>query len=257
MIRGYEKLDLSGRVMIVTGGTGGLGRETAKLCAARGASVVIADLDKSAGATLVAEINERGGNAAFVRTDVTSEDDVRAMVAFALSTFGGLNAAFNNAGIDNGHRTVVESSLADWQRNIDVNLTGIFLCLKYEIKHMLRHGGGAIVNTSSTAGATGCANAAAYCSAKHGVVGLTRATAIDYAAKAIRVNAVLPGGIETPMLKTALDDPALREMVARGHPMGRIGQPPEIAETVAWLVSDAASFVTGACVTVDGGFTTW
>jgi NAD(P)-dependent dehydrogenase (short-subunit alcohol dehydrogenase family) len=133
----------------------------------------------------------------------------------------------------------------------------MFLSLKHEIGYMLKNGGGAIVNTSSSAGAAGCANAAAYVSAKHGVVGLTRATAIDYATKGIRINTVLPGAIETPMLQHALNDQALREMVARGHPMGRVGQAPEIAETVAWLLSDAASFVTGASIAVDGGFTTW
>ncbi len=255
MAAGYERLSLDGRVMIVTGGASGLGRATGTLCAARGASVVLADLDEKAGAAVVEEIAGAGGKAAFVRTDVTSESDVEAMVAFALSTFGGLHAAFNNAGIDNGHKPVGDLPLNEWQRNIDVNLTGIFLCLKHEVEHMRRHGGGAIVTTSSTAGGVGIANAASYVSAKHGVVGVTRATALDYASAGIRVNTILPGGIETPMLEGALKDPGVRALVEREHPLGRAGKPYEIAETVAFLVSDAASFITGACIMVDGGFT--
>ncbi|WP_206046950.1 SDR family NAD(P)-dependent oxidoreductase [Mangrovimicrobium sediminis] len=253
----YAQLDLGGRTLLVTGGTGGLGSATARLCASRGAQVVIADLDADAGTALAKDIRADGGEAAFVRTDVTDEAQVKAMVAFAVDTFGGLHGAFNNAGIDNGHKTILEADLAHWQQNLAVNLTGVFLCLKYEIEHMIATGtSGAIVNTSSTAGAVGCANAVAYISAKHGVVGLTRSTAVDYSAKGIRVNAVLPGAVNTPMLEGALEDKAFAEMVARSHPIGRVGQAPEVAETVAWLLSDAAAFVTGACVSVDGGFTT-
>ncbi|MFV8817978.1 SDR family NAD(P)-dependent oxidoreductase [Haliea sp. E17] len=253
----YAKLDLTGRVFTITGGTGGLGKATAQLCAARGASVVLADLDAAAGEALVAAIRASGGKAAFIRTDVTREEDVMAMVDFAVDSFGGLHGAFNNAGIDNGHKTVTEASLADWQQNIGVNLTGVFLCLKYQIACLLERGiQGSIVNTSSTAGAVGMANAVAYIAAKHGVAGLTRSTAVDYSAQGIRVNAVLPGAIHTPMLENALQDQALAQMIARSHPIGRIGEAPEVAETVAWLLSDAASYVTGALLPVDGGFTT-
>ncbi len=256
MTAGYEKLDLAGRAIVITGGTGGLGAATARLCAARGASVVIADLDAGPGEEIAAGIRAAGGRAAFIRTDVTCEADVIAMVDFCCATFGGLHGAFNNAGIDNGHMTVTEASLEHWQQNIAVNLTGVFLCLKYEITRMLESGtAGAIVNTASTAGAVGMANAVAYIAAKHGVTGLTRSTAADYSARGIRVNAVLPGAIHTPMLETALQDEALAQMIARSHPIGRIGQAPEVAETVAWLLSDAASYITGACLPVDGGFT--
>jgi 2,5-dichloro-2,5-cyclohexadiene-1,4-diol dehydrogenase 1 len=253
----YERLGLKDRVIVVTGGSGGIGGATARLIAARGACVVVADRNVEGGRRVVADIESQGGAADFIRTDVSNEDDAFAMVQFAVSRFGGLHGAFNNAGIDNGHRAVADVPAAEWRQNVDVNLTGTFLCMKHEIQHMLAHGGGAIVNTSSTAGAVGCGNAAAYVSAKHGVVGLTRAGAIDYSARAIRVNAVLPGAVETPMLEEALSDPGVRALVEQGHPIGRAGKADEIAEAVAWLLSDAASYVTGATIMVDGGYTTW
>jgi 2,5-dichloro-2,5-cyclohexadiene-1,4-diol dehydrogenase 1 len=253
----YQRLGLTGRVIAVTGGSGGIGGATARLIAARGASVVVADRDIEGGRRVVAEIEGQGGAADFIRTDVSNEDEAQAMVQFAVRRFGGLHGAFNNAGIDNGHRAVADLPAAEWRQNVDVNLTGIFLCMKHEIQHMLAHGGGAIVNTSSTAGAVGCGNAAAYVSAKHGVVGLTRSGAIDYSARGIRVNAVLPGAVETPMLEKALSDPGVRALVEQGHPIGRAGKADEIAEAVAWLLSAAASYVTGATIMVDGGFTAW
>lgn len=253
----YDRLSLAGRVVAITGGTGGIGSATARLCAARGAAVVVADLDGEAGEALAAAIRKEGGEAAFVRTDVGQEADAEAMVAFAVATFGGLHAAFNNAGIDTGHLGVAETPLAQWQRNLATNLTGTFLCLKHEIAHMLAHGGGAIVNTASTSGAIATVTSADYTAAKHGVVGVTRSAAVDYSARGVRVNAILPGGIATPMLMGALvgNDP-LRRIVEQRHPIGRIGEPHEVAETAAFLLSDAASFITGACIMVDGGFTT-
>ena len=254
----YERLSLAGKTVLITGATGGLGSATSRLCAARGASVVLADLNDSAGEELVASIKGPGGRAAFIRTDVSREDEVKAMVDFAVATFGGVHAAFNNAGVDTGHNGVVDLPLAQWQRNLAVNLTGMFLCMKHEIVHMLAHGGGAIVNTSSVAGVVGVATSADYVSAKHGVVGVSRAAAVDYSAKGVRVNVVLPGAIETPMFLNALKDhPTLRQIVDSAHPIGRIGQPSEIAEAVAWLLSDAASFVTGASIAIDGGYTAW
>jgi 2,5-dichloro-2,5-cyclohexadiene-1,4-diol dehydrogenase 1 len=252
----YARVSLQGRVIIITGATGGIGSATARLTAARGACVVLADTNEAAGAELAAAIQGGGGRAAFIRTDVSCEDDVKAMVGAALSTFGALHAAFNNAGIDTGHHGVADQELTQWQRNLAVNLTGIFLCMKHEVAHMLTSSGGSIVNTSSTAGAVGVGTSADYVSSKHGVVGLTRSAAVDYSGKGIRVNAILPGAIETPMFLSALQGhPTLRQIVEEGHPIGRIGQPTEIAETVAWLLSDAASYITGASIMIDGGFT--
>lgn len=252
----FDRLSLADRVVLITGATGGIGSETARLCAARGAAVVLADLNEEAGEALVAEIRSAGGEGAFVRTDVSREDEVAGMIAFAVKTFGGLHGAFNNAGINAGNALINDMALDHWQRCLAVNLSSVFLSMKHEIAHMLAHGGGAIVNTSSAAGAVGMPYSADYVSAKHGVVGATRAAAAEASGQGIRVNAILPGAIETPMFTQALGtNPDLRRITEAGHPIGRIGTPQEIAELAAFLLSDAAGFITGAAIAVDGGFT--
>lgn len=252
----FDKVGLTGKVLTITGGARGIGRASALLCASRGASVVIADLNEAQGAELVAEIKSAGGNAAFKRTDVTNEDDVQAMIDFAVSTFGGLNAAFNNAGTVTDNAPVTDFALETWQKGITINLTGVFLCVKHQLRYMLENGGGAILNTSSVSGVVGFPMQVDYVASKHGVVGVTRAAAAEVSGKGIRVNAIVPGATATPLFLEAVQaHEGLREMIEAGHPIGRVGQPEEIAEAAAWLLSDAASFVTGACINVDGGYT--
>ena len=245
---------MQGKVVICTGGASGMGRATAALLASRGASVVIADIHEGQGGQVVDAIRVAGGQASFVRADVSSEDDVRGMVAHAVETYGRLDGAFNNAGIGPGACHLHKLDLTAWQRTIAINLTGIFLCLKHEIAAMLQTGGGAIVNMSSAAGLRGNAMFAEYVSSKHGVIGLTRAAALEYGPHNIRVNALAPGSIRTPMLEKALDMSLLSITPAR-YPMGRVGEAGEVAEAAAWLLSDAASYITGACLPVDGGST--
>lgn len=251
----YSKLDLDRRVIVVTGGGGGLGLAAARLLARRGAALVIADIDEESGEDAVRSISDIGGRAAFVRTDVAVEEDARAMVEFAVATFGGLHGAFNNAGIVGPVVPLAEVPADEWRRALDINLNGVFHCLKHELAYMGDHGGGAIVNTSSAAGAVGVPLSAAYASSKHGVVGLTRCAALDYAQLGIRVNAVLPGSFMSPLLERVFEDAEIRTRIEGGHPMGRVGDVSEIAETVAWLLSDASSFMTGACINHDGGYT--
>lgn len=237
-----------GKVAIVTGAGSGIGRGSAVAFAAAGAAVVVADVSDEGGAACVAEITAAGGRAIFVRADMRSSSDVAAMVDAAVDTYGRLDFAHNNAGIDVPHQPLAEVDEDDWDAILDVDLKGVWRCMKAEIPVMLRTGGGAIVNTSSMAGVIGVAGAAAYCSAKHGVVGLTKVAAIDYAAQNIRVNVLTPGLVRTPLITHVLGD-AVDDVVA-SRPTGRIPDPSDVANAVVWLCSPGAAYVTGQALQI-------
>ncbi len=247
-------LDFTDKVVLVTGGATGIGRATSLAFARQGATVVIGDVDERAAET-VRLIEEAGGTGLFVHTDVTVAAEVERLVKTAVDTFGGLHVAFNNAGVLPPTGPLLEQSEADWDKTIDVDLKGVFLALKYEIAHMVTAGGGAIVNTASVAGLIADPGMSPYVAAKHGVVGLTKAAALDYASAGIRVNALAPGLVETQMTKGWLDDPDMRDVVVAGSQLGRPAQPEEITGMVLYLTSDLASFATGGVYVVDGGQT--
>jgi len=246
---------LEDKVGLVTGGASGIGRATAMAFAREGAKVVLADLVVDAGEEVVRLINEAGGEAIFVKCDVSKTAEVEAMINKAVETYGRLDYAFNNAGIGGDIAPVAECTEENWDHVIAVNLKGVWLCLKYEIRQMLKQGPGAIVNMSSVSGLVGDPDHPAYGASKHGVSGLTKAAALEYARAGIRVNAVCPAAIRTPMIDRTLQaQPELSwQSLASGHPMGRIGEPEEVAEAVLWLCSDAASFITGHLLVLDGG----
>ena len=246
---------LEGKVALVTGGASGIGRATALTFAREGAKLVIADMHADGGQQTVHRITEQGGEAIFVRTDVSKAVEVQALISQAVATYGRLDCAHNNAGISGGGRALTaEYPEETWHQVIAVNLTGVWFCMKYEIPQMLQQGGGVIVNTASVAGLIGGRGIAAYAASKHGVVGLTKTAALEYAQQKIRVNCVCPGVIHTPMTARGLNNPERRARIMASAPMGRIGTPEEVAEAVVWLCSDAASFVTGHTMTVDGGY---
>ena len=257
---GGERLptSLDGRVALVTGGGSGLGRASAVVFARQGARVVVADQDAAGGEETAHAVEAAGGEAIVVPTDVTEPADVEALLAAALERYGRLDCAFNSAGVGGDGRSVTEVSWERWQRTIAVNLHGVFLCMQQELRQMVAQGGGAVCNVASIYGLAGGGvsgdRQAGYVASKHAVVGLTRSAALDYAAKGIRVNAVCPGHVWTPMTEGMRDRPEYMERLLRMYPAGRFGQPPEVAELVVWLCSDAASFVNGAAIPVDGGF---
>ena len=254
--------EFAGRTYIVTGGGSGIGLGAAKLLGEAGANVVIADVSAEAGSEAVRLVEEAGGHGLYVETDVADPDQVENLVATTVSTFGGLNGAVNNAGIEGPMAAAAEYEVADWNRVLGINLHGVFLCMKYQIPHLLEGGGGAIVNTASVAGVRGGPTMAAYVASKHGVIGLTRAAAIDYATSNIRINAIAPGSIHTAMvdrLMTDIPEDTPQQIVdtligIEPTPMKRLGTPEETGKAIMWLLSEDSSFVTGSVLAVDGGW---
>jgi NAD(P)-dependent dehydrogenase (short-subunit alcohol dehydrogenase family) len=247
--------DLEGKIALVTGGTSGIGRDTAILFAKAGAKVVVAGRREPEGEETVELVRAAGGDGLFVKTDVSKAFEVEALIQKAVEKFGRLDIAFNNAGIEGVWAPIVRQSEEDWDRTIAINLKGVWLCLKYEIQQMLKQGGsGAIVNMSSITGLVGSVGAAAYSASKHGVMGLTQTAALENAKRGIRINAVCPGFTETPMADRIFRVPGILKYVLSCHPIGRLGKPTEIAEAVLWMCSDRASFMTGQFLVLDGGF---
>lgn len=246
--------ELEGRVGLVTGGTSGIGRDTALLFAKAGAKVVVAGRREVEGNETAELIRAAGGEGVFVKTDVSKGAEVEALIQKAVEKFGRLDIAFNNAGIEGVWVPIARQSEADWDQTIAINLKGVWLCLKYEIRQMLTQGGGgAIVNMASIAGLAGSAGAGAYSASKHGVMGLTKTAALENARSGIRINAVCPGVIETSMAERLFGAPKVHQYVLGCHPIGRFGRPAEIAEAVLWMCSDRASFMTGQSLVLDGG----
>ncbi len=246
--------DFSGKVALVTGGSRGIGRAAAKLFAQSGAKVVIGDVDP-AGAETVEAIKQDAGEAVFVEADVSADGDVKNLIATAVKTYGALHCAFNNAGVLPPTLTLAETDESTFEEVVAVDLKGAFLCMKYEIQQMLKNGGGAIVNNASIAGMIGEVGISAYVAAKHGVIGLTKSAALEYAAHGIRINALAPGLVETAMTKAWFDDPDIRRYFLANTPIGRVAQPEEMAGTVLLLCSDLASFAIGQTFIIDGGYT--
>jgi NAD(P)-dependent dehydrogenase (short-subunit alcohol dehydrogenase family) len=247
---------LQGKVAFITGGNSGIGRDTALLFAQEGAKVALAARREEEGELVAKEIQAAGGNAIFIKTDVTKAEDCRNAIARTVSTFGKLDISFNNAGVERFGQTVAELSEEDWNLVLDVNLKGVFLSMKYEIPELLKTGGGTIINMSSMYGLVGTGfGLAAYHASKHGVIGLTKAAALEFAAKKIRVNAVCPGVTTTDMVNRWLESSGLSKPLTALHPIGRFGVPSETAQAVLFLASEASSYITGAALPIDGGYT--
>lgn len=245
---------LENKIALVTGGASGIGQAIARVWAREGASVIVSDIDAQAGEQTVQLVREQGGEAVFMAADAGSASDHEALVAQILRRFGRLDVACNNAGIGGINAATADYPLDAWEQVLRINLSGVFYGCKYQIAAMLQNGGGSIINMASILGSVGFATASAYTAAKHGVVGLTKAAAIEYSAHGVRINSVGPAFIHTPMISGLEQDAGIHAMLVGAHPIGRLGQPEEVAELVTWLASDKASFVTGAYYPVDGGY---
>jgi NAD(P)-dependent dehydrogenase (short-subunit alcohol dehydrogenase family) len=246
--------DLKDGVAIVTGASSGIGRATAELYARRGARVVVSDVDDDGGAETVGRIEAAGGTAAWVRADVSEPGDCERLVSETVERYGRLDFACNNAGIGGATVRTGEYDVAEWERVLAVNLSGVFYCMRYQIPAMIENGGGSIVNVASILGAVGFGTAPAYTAAKHGVLGLSKTAALEHAVDGIRVNTVGPAFIQTPLIAELENDPATRDLLVSLHPIGRLGRSEEVAELIVFLSSDAASFITGSYHPVDGGY---
>lgn len=245
---------LEGRVGVITGAASGIGRAAALVMARERAKIVISDVQDTAGEETVELVKQSGGEARFIKADVAKKESVEALIAKTVEAYGRLDWAFNNAGISGPITATHKYRDDDWQKVLDIDLTGVWYCMRAEIRQMLEQGGGAIVNTASDAGLVGVRGLSAYAAAKHGVVGLTKTAALEYAKSNIRVNVVCPGYVETPILDLGKERvPGFLEHALREEPIGRLGRPEEIGEAVAWLCSESASFVTGIAMPVDGG----
>ncbi len=243
------------KVAFVTGAATGIGRATALAFSRSGAQVIVADVNTDAGMHTVQLIKETGGNATFIKCDVAQHSDVKNAVGETIAKFGSLDFAFNNAGIEGSQAPTPDCTEENWNRVININLKGVWLCMKYQIPQMLKQGNGSIVNCASIAGLIGFTNIPAYTASKHGVIGLTKTAALEYAKSNVRINAVCPGVIATPMVDRFVHGEAqIRNQLVGGEPVGRMGQPEEIAAAVLWLSSDQSSFVTGHSLVVDGGW---
>lgn len=244
------------KVAVITGASSGIGFATAQAFAKQGAKVVIADVQVQKGEQAVAELKKMGAEAMFVKTDVSDAKQVENLVAQTIATYQRLDFAINNAGIDGDRAPTADCTEENWDRVIDINLKGVWLCMKHEIPQMLKQGGGCIVNIASIAGVVGFQNVPAYCASKGGVIQLTKTAALEYAKQGVRINAVCPGVIKTPMVAGVFEkDPKMEEALNAGTPIGRLGSPEEIASAILWLCSEHAGFMNGQPVIMDGGFT--